>query len=265
VTSALSSAGLDLKKADALGKKNQAELRKWAAKRKAETDAQRKEMEPAIQRIVGSWRTKLQDLQSYSPPPASPFHYFLLDTATQISSTSKLALASTNIAPTNNWAEFKFEATGGPAQSVMFTFEWENASDVFALVNVHGYLVLNGEVEAIAGGGFFPGNTTEAHSYVKLSLSVAGAQQQIFVDQEAWPVVRAVYDGYYSGGQIQAQPELRGFDLEVDLLIVPPGASLTVELAYDLSFSIDDGQVDYVFTSLGRKVLSPGVLIVVVS
>ncbi len=265
VTSALSSAGLDRNKLDALKKKNQAELREWAAKSKAERDAQRKDLEPTIQHILGSWRTRLQDLQSFSPPPASPFHYFLVDTASQISSTSKLALSSTNIAPTNNWAEFKFEATGGPAQSVTFTFEWQNPSDVFALINIHGYLVLNGEVEAIAGGGFFPGNTTEAHSYVKLSLSVAGAQQQIFVDQEAWPVVKAVYEGYYSGGQIQAQPELRGFDLEVDLLIVPPGATLTVDLAHDLSFDIDDGQVDYVFTNLGRKVLSPGVLIVVVS
>jgi hypothetical protein len=223
-------------------------------------------MGPAIERMAGSWRSKLQDLENYSPPPASPFHYFLLDTASQISSTSKLALATTNIAPTDNWAEFKFEATGGPAQSVGFTFEWQNASNVFALVNIHGYLVLNGEVEALAdGGGLFGGDTTTAKTFVKLSLSVAGAQQQIFVDQEASTPVTAVGQGLWSGGQIEAQTVFRGFDLEVDLLIVPPGATLTVELAFDLSFDIDDGQVDYVFTNLGRKVLSPGVLIVVVS
>jgi hypothetical protein len=58
---------------------------------------------------------------------------------------------------------------------------------------------------------------------------------------------------------------LRGFDLQVDLLIIPPGGTLTIELVVDLHYDIDDGQVDYVFTNLGRKVLSPGVLIVVVS
>lgn len=64
---------------------------------------------------------------------------------------------------------------------------------------------------------------------------------------------------------IQDATILRGFDLQVDLLIIPPEGTLTIELIVDLVYHIDDGQVDYVFTNLGRRVLSPGVLIVLVS
>jgi hypothetical protein len=264
VTSALVSAGLDEGKLDALRKQGQKELREWAAKRKAENDAQRKEIEPAIQQIVGSWRNKLQQFNDYTTPPASPFHYFLLDTASDISPTPKLALTSANIGPTNNWAEFELQATDSSAQWVTFTFEWQNASDVFALINIHGYLVLNGEIEALAGGSFFGGDTSEAQAYVELRASVAGAPELTLVS-ETLPPVTSVGQGFWEGGQITDQPVFRGFDLEADLQIVPPGGVVTVQILFDMVYTNDDGQVDYVFTGLDRKVLSPGVLIVVVS
>jgi hypothetical protein len=48
---------------------------------------------------------------------------------------------------------------------------------VYALINVHGYLVLNGEIEAIAGA-FFSGNTTNAKTDVELSLSEQAPQHR---------------------------------------------------------------------------------------
>ena len=233
-----------------------------------ENDAQTSDMEPAIQRVVDTWRTKLQDFENFVPPPASPFHYFPVDTASQISSSPGLALASTNIAPYNNWAEFKLEATDSSGgEQVIFTFEWQNASDVYALINIHAYLVLNGEIEAISGGGFFSGNTSEADTtYAELSMSVSDAPQVTLVSEQAVPPVTAVYDGYYSGGKIaDPGPVFRGFDLQSELQIVPPGATVTLQIMVALSYTNDDGQVDYVFMGLDRKVLSPGVLIVVVS
>jgi hypothetical protein len=272
LTSTLVSAGLDLEKFESLRAQGRTELGEWAEKQKAETDAQTKELQPAIARVVESWRTKVQELQNFAPPAASPFYYDLLDTASQISSTPGVNLTATNIAPTNNWAEFQLFTSDTAIQDVTFTFSWQNTSQKYAVINVDGYLVLNGVVEAIANPGFaalFPGGTSRV-----------GVLPVLFVSGLPWeppnwppPIVAtgspslslSAQAGWDDPGEILFQPLVRGYDIQYQTQLVPPGTAVTVGVACQLYYNNDNGAANFVFATMGRQVLCPGVLITVVS
>jgi hypothetical protein len=272
LTSPLVSAGLDLDKFESLRAQGRTELREWAEKRKAETDAQTKALQQTIARVAESWRAQLRELQNFAPPPASPFSYYLLDTASQISSTSGLTLAGTNIAPTNNWAEFQLSTSDSGSQEVTFTFTWQNLSEKYAVINIDGYLVLNGVIQASADTGFaalFPGGTSQV--WVAAVLYVSGlpwqppnTPPQLVATGSPQPYLSA-HAGWDDPGEILFQPLFRGYDLQYQTQIVPPGGTVTVGVACGLHYTNDDGAASFVFATMGRQVLCPGVLITVVS
>jgi hypothetical protein len=270
--STLISAGLDPKKVESLRAQGRTDLREWAEKRKAETDAQTKELQPTISRVVESWRTKVQEFQNFAPPPASPFSYYLLDTASQISSTSGVNLTATNIAPTNNWAEFQLFTSDSGTQDVTFTFSWQNATEKYVVINVDGYLVLNGVVQAGADPGiaaFFPGGSSQVG--VTPVLYVSGLPweppntppQLVATGSPALSLSASA--GWDDPGEILSQPLFRGYDIQYQTQVLPPGGTVTVGVACHLSYIISDGSANFIFATMGRQVLCPGVLITVVS
>jgi hypothetical protein len=272
LTSTLVAAGLDLEKFESLRAQGRTELREWADQRKAEIDAQAKELQPTIARVAESWRATVQQLQNFAPPPSSPFSYHLLDTASQISSTSGVTLSGTNVAPTNNWAEFQLFTSDSDNQKVTFTFSWQNQSEKYAVINVDGYLVLNGVVQASADTGFaalFPGGTSQVWVSADLYMSglpwqPPGTPPQLLATGSP-ELYLSAHAGWDDPGEILSQPLFRGYDLQYQTVTVPPGGTVTVGVACGLHYLNDDGSANFVFATMGRQVLCPGVLITVVS
>ena len=271
--STLKSAGFDLKEFEKFRKQSEAELHDWAAKRKAQNDAERAAMQKTIDRTIASWRERVVRLQNYAVPPPSPFKYYLLDTATQISATSGISLAAQNIAPTQNWAEFQFQTGSSATQEVDFEYSWQNSTANYQVVNIDGYLVLNGECEALADSGFagiVPGGSSDVYVYANLNLFETwqpnGATTPIRVDTEQAFYLHADGGGWFGAvGAILDQKLFRGFDLQYQTLVIPPGGVLNIQIACELQCTIDGGSANYIFNTMGRQVLSPAALVTVVS
>jgi hypothetical protein len=267
--SSLTKAGVDLNKFETLVKQGQAEVREWAAKRKAENDAQAAAMQKTMQQTIESWRNTLVRPKDLPVPPPSPFQYFLLTTATDVFATSGISLAATNIAATNNWAEFQLETSDSSTQEVSFAFSWQNASDKFAVIQVDGYIVFNGVCEAISQGGFFPGDRHSdvalfAELYLNLSSETPGTAPFTAASEVALDL-QADSGGWFSDGEILYQQLFRGFDLQYQYLLMPPGSTVTIEVAGRMTYSDSEGTANYVFVTMGRQVLCPAVLVTVVS
>jgi hypothetical protein len=270
--STLKSSGFDLNKFEKYNKQAQSELREWAVKRKSQNSAERAAVQKTIEQTTAAWRDRIIRLQSYVAPPASPFKYYLLDTATEISATSGISLSAQNIAPTQNWAEFQFSTGSSNTQEVTFQFSWQNSTALYQVVNVNGYLVLNGECEALAdsgAAGIFPGGTSDV--YVNANLYFLETWQPngttpIGVDSQRALDLEANGGGWFEAvGAILDQQLFRGFDLQSQTVTIPPGGVLNIQVGCGLSCSIDGGSANYIFNGQGRQVLSPGVLVTVVS
>jgi hypothetical protein len=267
--SSFTTASFDLNKFDALVKQGQAEVREWAAKRKAEGEAQASVTQKTMQQTIENWRNNFVHPKDFAVPPASPFQYFLLTTAADIFATSGITLAGTNAAPTNNWAEFQLETSGSSTEEVSFAFSWQNASDKYAVINVDGYLVFNGVCEAISEGGTFPGDRhSDVYLYAELYLNQSSqlpGTPAITAASETALSLQADSGGWFSDGEILYQQLFRGFDLQYQFLLMPPGTTVTIEVAGRLTYSNSDGTANYVFVTMGRQVLCPAVLVTVVS
>ena len=270
--STLASVGFDLKEYEKFKKQAEANVHAWAAKRKSQNEAEYAVMQKTIEHTIAGWRDNVVRLKDYAVPPPSPFKYYLLDTATQISATSRINLAAQNIAPTQNWAEFQFETGDSDTQEVTFEFSWQNATANYAVINIDGYLVLNGECQALADGGtfIFPGGKSDVYVYANLYLFETwqpnGGTTRIQVDSQQALHLPADGGGWFEGvGAILDQKLFRGFDLQYQLLVIPPGGVLNIQVACSLQCTIDGGSANYIFNTLGRQVLTPGVLVTVVS
>ena len=266
--STLASVGFDLNKFDNLRKQGESEIRDWAAKRKAEDDAHTSAMQKTTQQTIESWRSTIVRPSDLAVPPPSPFQYFLLTTAVDISATPGITLAGTNIAPTNNWVEFQLETSDSSNQEVSFAFSWQNATDKYAVINVDGYLVFNGVCEAISRGGTFPGDrSSDVNLFAELYLSTneLPGTPSITAASELALSLKADSGGWFSDGEILYQQLFRGFDLQYQFLLVPPGQAVTIEVACRLNYTNSDGTANYVFVTMGRQVLCPAVLVTVVS
>jgi hypothetical protein len=266
--STLSSADFDFNKFDKLRKQGEAEVRDWAAKRKVEGDAQTSTMQKTIQQTIESWRSTFVRPKDLAVPPSSPFQYFLLTTAVDISATSGITLAGSNIASTNNWVEFQLETSGSSTQEVSFAFSWQNATDKYVVINVDGYLVFNGVCEAISQGGIFPGDRSsnvELFAELHLNTNETPGTPSMTAASELALSLKADSGGWFSDGEILYQQLFRGFDLQYQFLLVPPGQVVAIEVACRLNYTNSDGTANYVFVTMGRQVLSPAVLVTVVS
>jgi hypothetical protein len=271
--STLKSAGFDLNKFEKFNKQAEAELRDWAVKRKSHNDAERAAMQKTIAQTIANWRDRVVRLKDYVAPPPSPFKYYLLDTSTGISATPRINLAAQNIAPTQNWAEFQFQTGESDTQEVTFEFSWQNATANYQVINIDGYLVLNGECQALADSGtagIFPGGSSDVYVYANLYLfetwQPMGSTSRIQADSAQALYLHADGGGWFQAvGAILDQKLFRGFDLQYQTLVIPPGAVLNIQVACSLQCTVDGGSANYIFNTLGRQVLTPGVLVTVVS
>lgn len=200
--------------------------------------------------------------------------YFLLNTPFEIASTPGLPLSGSQIVPSNSWAKFTLRADRkDPKVSASFFYVWVNSLDKYVVINVHGYMVFRGHCFVGVDGGFFPGD-----HYVKLKID---ARLDIFdwtnepitfpsapVDQSQNVLTMEESEGgWMSVGALDARDVFRGYDLRHSLLVVPPRATIgfAMTASIDCTTGDDSGLIDVDFASGNFQVMSPAVLVAVVS
>jgi hypothetical protein len=129
--------------------------------------------------------------------------------------------------------------------------------------------VFNGVCEAISQGGFFPGDrhgdvALFAELYLSQSSETPGTAPFTAASEVALDL-QADSGGWFSDGEILYQQLFRGFDLQYQYLLMPPGSTVTIEVAGRMTYSDSEGTANYVFVTMGRQVLCPAVLVTVVS
>lgn len=252
---------------EALHRESEVEIQARIAQQMAEADAQSAAMRGIVRSEVENWRYTVGHLKTLVPT-ATPIQRILLDTASDVTATPGLSLDSTQIAPTNNSAKFFLLSSTDPGttQTVSFGFTWENASDRSAVVNVDGYLVLDGRCQAVAFGGSFGGYRL-CHMFVDASLNI----QELWNRPPTSPIRQGGQDaralaitanaaGFFDDTEIVTRYLFRGFDLQYQQLVVPPHGTIRIDVSCTLICFHSDGEARFIFHNDGQ-VLVYGVLI----
>ena len=104
----------------------------------------------------------------------------------------EITLDSSHIGPTpeNNWARFFHDVSHGDGFDVgsgvvSFGFLWQNPSDKAVVVNVHGYLVLDGFCSVFSNGGFI------ALAFAELNVDADLVIHELWNDPPTSPVAQS--------------------------------------------------------------------------
>jgi hypothetical protein len=253
----------DTAKLNVLATKVQVKAAKQAVKRKrplAAMVARRLRSYSAATQLVGTAKTEL----------------YLIDTPFSIEGAG-LTLDESALIAGGSYAKFKRDVGSGNDSTglVTFKFNWVNTRDQYAVINVHGYVVLNGDCTVQAVGGFYIFDT-DRRAQVTISPHI-----EIFdYTNEPFPLLTSTspftaYDTSISAndrldigvGFINGGPVFRGYDIDKPLIIVEPRQSIGLNMIVSVRTQTgsDSGQATADFISADNKVMSPAFLVSVVS
>jgi hypothetical protein len=182
------------------------------------------------------------------------------------------AMTDHSIVPGASYSRFEFrlgEDRNSNART-HFSYVWQNPTNRYALIDAHGYVILDGSVAAICSGGFWPRDRrAEITVTPRLSLLDWGQEPlapdaQTHLGSAAW--LKVEDKSPLTLGPMASMDVFRGYDLALSQYIVKPHGTVGLVVAVDLSGDTGhDGEVWADFASGNHRVVSPGVLILVIS
>lgn len=256
---------------EGLRKQAEADSQRHMERLKREAETRISVAEDVLKQSVENWRNTVQRVSTLGLAPLTG-PLFLLDTANEISSTSGINLSSTHIGPQQNTLEFQLDTQNADGtEAVSFGFLWQNPRDKYVVVNVDGYLVLNGICQAIARGGLVEDGSS------RLSITSTLNIHELWNDPPTSPVSQpgqsqsalelfADATGWFYDSQINDATLFRGYDLQYELFLLPPNGVALFEVGCSLYYqNTNNGQfgseANFVFRNLGRQVLCDAVLV----
>jgi hypothetical protein len=225
-------------------------------------------------------RRKALGLLADTGQGAAAVQYVSLDSPFLIWTRPLIALDGSTIEPWNSRAKLTFgrSSLGGSAQledigteELSFYFLWDNPGNGWALVTVDGFLVLNGFGTATSHGGYLGGGSAALDLDASLSILEWGSQSPPTTplpqaDQSVSALkLKADSSGWFSDDDTKYALVFRGFDLRYELLAVPPGGVLVIDVSLSISYDLMDGSVAADFSTGDFGVISPFVSIQVLA
>jgi len=264
-------AGFAVDEFEKIRARNQADLRRFAGEKRAEAIKCAAARQHALIESIDYRRKGLGVLQA---TPPSPF-YVTLEKPFLIWATHPYLLGDTHVEPWNSWAKFKFDSgsTYG-AEQFTFYYLWENPSDRYAVVNIDGYIIVNGHCQVGQDGGNFPGDrfasvalTAQLFPLEWWNQPPTSPLQQADQTQLAFSLRTQEPAGFFDPGEIDAANAFRGCDVRYSLFVLPPHGVTVIEVALTASWGTgtDGGHVFLDFDTGDFKVMSPFVLIAVLT
>lgn len=197
--------------------------------------------------------------------------HVLLNVPFMITRRGEARIEQAKIIPNNSFARFKGHSeddddfNGG----VAFSFAWTNPKPTTEVINISAFIIFNGHCSLGSGGGIFP---ADRHA----DVTVDGFLEILQVNNnpptsppgQSDQFVRALTmhentDGWGEVGAVDARDLFRGFALNHNGLIVPPGNTLVFNVVAQVKLDTgeDDSIADADFTSGEFFVGSPAVLL----
>jgi hypothetical protein len=268
----LSKVGFEFDQFDTLIQQSETEVRQRAAyltdEAKKNFPAVQEDLHRTLVNLVG----RIDNLKALGFPTTQ---YFWLDTATEIS-TFGIAPPIHERSGPGPTAKFDFNASGGDegfgfadGGQVSFGFLWQNSSQKSAVVDVHGYIVLDGGFDVTTDGGYVVlGNFS--HLWVDVDLFIHELWNQPPTSPVAQPTqsqnaldLDLFSYGVILPGEIDGQNLYRGFDLQYSQFVIPPKAMAMFEVACTVNAWMSNGQAQASFSDPFHQLLCPGVLLAV--
>ena len=223
----------------------------------------------ALAALVRQRMAAFQALASVNVPNAPRY---LINTPFEISA-SGLDLTSRTVVPSNSSAKFRLEKqnTGQRRSgSVVFKFIWQNAGDKYAVINVHGYIILHGHCYVWSDGGIFGGNRT-AGITIKPTLTITDWTNDPYLQLARTDLtaleVKVDTGTIWDDADEDMADIFRGYDLSQELILVPPRTSVGLVMSAELQYYAgqNSGIVQANFADGAFMVGSPAVLVTLVS
>ena len=247
---------------DALREQHQAALLRAAAERKAEAVQQSPRGLQTLQAAVGSRRKAAEQL-------ATQFPTEILDKPFLIWWTQGIDFPDIHVEPMNSRAKFRFRSGGSLGfEEMSFYYLWANPSgEKFAVINVDGFLIVNGFCLIGSDGGFWPGDRRSSLGLTaNLSLWEWWNQpptQPFAQPDQSQQVLHLSTNtgGFGDPGALEFKEIFRGYDLRHEQFLLPPGGVVVIEVALSITYGSSDGNVDVDFETGDFHVSSPVVLL----
>lgn len=227
--------------------------------------------------VVRNHRALLESV--VAPGPPTTVQYIALDSPVGIWATDQLQLSSSSIVPWDSRAKIRYEGElyGGWRSAIIesvgteelhFYYLWQNQGGGVAVVNVDGFLVLNGLCTVHSRGGMFDGGSARLGLDPTLELiqtwtqPISSPAAQPGQTQQALDLA-VDSGGWFSDDHTKTALVHRGFDLRYEQAIVPAGQYLIIDVALAVSYGYINGAVSADFASAAFDVLCPFVEIAI--
>lgn len=222
----------------------------------------------SLNRLVDAQRAALGGVVGIGPTTQN----LAIDSPVEIWATDGVTLESTTIEPYKSRAQLRLDAslyeglTGAYLidwnyQRLHFYYLWENTQEN-AVVTVSAFLILNGFCSAHSQGGWFFGGKGELKLDPTLDLvqtwtqPISSAPTQSGESQTALDLI-ADSTGFHTDDQTTYDVVYRGFLLNYDQEIVPPGQNLIIDVALSLASLVENAEVSADFATGEFYVMSP--------
>jgi hypothetical protein len=258
---------IDLDRFERIHAQNQVELNRLHEARRAEAIKSSSTATKNFAYQIESRRKAIDALQAAKFKPIVEN----IDSPFLIWATPSNILTDSQIEPFKSRAKILFTSTArSGVRELSFYYLWRNPSDRFAVINIDGYLVLNGFCQAGQDGGFFPGSRSTS-----LSLKTTMVPLEWWNQPPTSPLFQASQSetvlsfsargsqGFGDVGAIESRSISRASGLGYNLFLIPPHGVTVIEYSLVASFSSADGSHNVLvdFDSGDFRVMSPFVVI----
>lgn len=260
VSAVLRKAGLDLKKFQALQEQRNVDLEGMVAKHKTEALRRASRQRDTLHSSISEQSKALRDLASRND--FFPYPTFSLDTPYLIWTVPLHDISDSAIAPFGSWAKFKFRTSQyRGTQKVSFYFSIVNPYNDYALINVATFLSATGYLKSHAPWTFGV-NTSGVTATALLNLWI-GWPSTVTSGSNASELLgtsRAL-GSTTTGGDTNGTSISSGASLNATMFSVPPGKLLVIEVALQLEYENDEGNIEADFESGNFRIGCPVVAI----
>jgi hypothetical protein len=251
VSGFLREAGLDMAKFQALQEQRSAQLERMVAKHKTDALRRAARQKDALQSSVLGQSEAFQSLDDF----------ISLDTPFLIWTTPLLPADSAAV-PLGSWAKFRVttsEYQGTP--KVSFYFYWPSPFSDYAVINAATFMSATGHLKAHAPYGFWV-NTNWVEAWARFGIWFGFPRDVASTSYASEPLgaTGAYGGGLFQPGHTKACSISAGVGLSKTMFAVPAGSVVVFEVALQIEYENNDGDIDADFESGDFRIACPVVV-----
>jgi hypothetical protein len=255
----LGGAGVDLKKLEVLRERQVRELERIAEKGKADALRRAARQKDTLHASILKQSAALRDLVKRGD--FFPYPTYSLETPFLIWSAPLLDEFDSAAVPFGSWAKFRIttsQSHGSP--TVSFYFDWPSPYSDWAVINAATFLSATGHVRAHAPWGFGV-NTSSVYAYALFGIWF-GIPNDTTTGSYASDLLGATgaYGSSFTGGDVETASISTGVSLDQTMFAVPARTTVVFEVAVNVEYDNDDGNIDADFQSGNFNVTCPVVV-----